>query len=345
MSQNNELTPEEELERVQEETTKLKVELAKAEQEKLRRELAEIQTEKESTPVDLESGEVELPTTRTEAEEEVVKTPSRVNKFTNYSAWLAWQKAVALVVLIVIIPVSLGAFLHFQVIPRFSDSPKFGTELVPGDVRATNSEMVVFEGQVLENANINQKALATNGTATNPPGIVFGNGSLAPKKVEIYIDVNAQASRNFVLMNSESLQYMVESGAIELTVRPFVGSTVFSMYGAEALMEAATLSPENTWEYFIGVLKLSASAQEKELKQDEIAQALGKLATKTDIDGIDQESIQNGTFSSWLLSLGNDPNLGKMSVPGLVINGSVVDTQDVNLNDADAVSGLIGHTN
>lgn len=212
-----------------------------------------------------------------------------------------------------------------------------------GTIRAVNTKIVTFSGTKLENANAQQKALSVSGEkATDPAAFIFSNGknNKGKRKVDIYVDFNGQRSRDFVLMNQNSIKGLVENGKIDLYVHPVVGTSPLSIYAPEALAESFFYENDRAWDFFTKLLTLSTELQADQRTPKEIASAVAKLAKQEKAGKIDTESIQNGTFASWLLSVGNDPNLQQLNVrlPSIYIDGVEVDTSKDNINSGTFLS-------
>lgn len=247
----------------------------------------------------------------------------------------------------VALPVALALLVFFVVQPRLAETSAQEQldQLTDarGAIMPANRELVTFTGQKVESANAEQKALGSGGSATEPSGFIFTNGKSGDKKrLDIYVDFAQQTSRDFLLLNQDVLRGLVEGGAVDLYIHPIPGGTTFSMYGPEAVAEAIYYAPEDSWNYLITVLKLSAEIQSEGLENDEIAKALAKRAKEAGIGGIDQDSIQNGTFASWLLSIGNDSKVAAgLTLPALYVDDQAVDTTQLDLNDSDALRRYI----
>lgn len=206
-----------------------------------------------------------------------------------------------------------------------------------GPVVGINTSLVTFQGQKIENANVAQKALASGNVATTPAGFVFSNGKGNPKakKVNVYLDFGNQRSRDFLLMNQNNLRGMIENGVIVLTVHPVPTGNAFTMYSSEALAESFVTSPEASWEFLMELMRMSATL--KTDKQEDILKAIEETAKTVGVKNVDQESVKNGTFSSWIISVGNDPRLKVGYYPPLVyVNDQPLDSK-LNLNDGDTL--------
>lgn len=212
-----------------------------------------------------------------------------------------------------------------------------------GKIIAYNSEILLFtSGQVIENTNIEQKALGKNGKITRPASFIFSNGKTSEnkKKVRAYLDFSEQRSRDFILLNKDMLKAMVEAGTIDLEIFSIPTGKAFSMFASEALAEAFVLEPSKSWDYFINLMKASAEL-ESNTNADDMVNRLEELAKTSNITEIDVDSILNGSFSSWLLTVSEDPFLttGILLPEVFVGNTALVDI--INVNDSDQLRKAI----
>lgn len=229
---------------------------------------------------------------------------------------------------------------HFVISPKLGEATAQSVldsiTSTSGELTATNTELVTFQGQVIEDANIEQKALAKDGEVTSPAGFVFTNGKSVEgrKHLDIYLDFSSQKSIDLVLLNAVNLRGMVESGRVELRFHPVPTGNAFTMYSAEALAETFYLEPDKAWSLMIELLKESASIDTN--KSSEVLERVVEIVDSLEIDGVDSESISNGTFSSWIISVGDDPSLRVGHYPPLVyVDGRLLDPTQVNLNNSE----------
>lgn len=242
----------------------------------------------------------------------------------------------------VVLAVALAFLVQFVITPsltnRDAQNVLDGLKNSHGAITAVNTDMVTFQGQKIENANVKQKALAVGEVVTTPAGFVFGNGKSMPnaKVVEVYLDFSNQRSRDFLLMNQNSLRGMVENGTVILKVHPVPNGNAFTMYSAEAVAESFVTSPELSWDYMMELMRLAAVV--KTDSADDVVGEISKTAKELGVPDVDANSIKNGTFASWIVSVGNDPRLKTGYYPPLVyVNGQILDGNRVNLNDAGAL--------
>ena len=206
-----------------------------------------------------------------------------------------------------------------------------------GPITAVNTQMATFQGQKLPSANTSQKALASGSVVTEPAGFIFANGKSNPnaRVVDIYLDFGSQRSRDLVLLNQNNLRGMIEGGTVVLRVHPVPNGNVFTMYSSEALAESFTTTPKKSWDFFLELMRMSASL--KPTDSGEVSKEIAKTAKALNIKGVDEKSIENGTFASWIISVGDDPKLKTGYYPPLIyVNGDLLDSK-LNLNDADTL--------
>lgn len=206
-----------------------------------------------------------------------------------------------------------------------------------GPVQGVNTTLITFQGQKIENANVAQKALGRGDKATTPAGFIFSNGKANPKAkvVDVYLDFGNQRSRDFLLLNQNSLRGMIENGVVVLNVHPVPTGNAFTMYSSEALAESFVTSPEASWDFMMELMRMSATL--KTDNHEDLLKAIAETAKAVGVRDVDQESVKNGTFSSWIISVGNDPRLQTGFYPPLVyVNGQMLDSK-LNLNDVDTL--------
>lgn len=208
-----------------------------------------------------------------------------------------------------------------------------------GPITPVNTNVKSFSGQKLENVNIDQKSLTggNNNTASDAAVFIFSNGKKENRRiVDVYIDFDSQVSRDFLLINQLSLKNMIENGLIELRIHPVSSGSALSIYSPEAIAESFVKSPELSWGFMMSLLKLSAEVQAD--GDIEILPAIEEKIAENGIQEISAESIQNGTFSSWILAVGDDEKLQTGYYPPIIyVNEAIVDPEVVQFNDTDAV--------
>lgn len=204
-----------------------------------------------------------------------------------------------------------------------------------GSITALNKEIVTFKGQKIKNANIKQKALAYNKEATTPPSFIFDNSKIGEKKiVDIYVDFNSQRSRDLILLNRNNLQGLVESGSITLKIHSLPTGSAYTMYSTEALAESFYTSPDKSWDFLLELLRLSATVDTD--KSQDVVKLISDTAKKLEVKSVDENSIKNGTFSSWILSTGDDLRLKDNVAPPLIYSDDkLIDGDKINFNNAD----------
>lgn len=209
-----------------------------------------------------------------------------------------------------------------------------------GEITAVNTDLVAFEGQKIENANSEQKGLAVGDELTSPPAFIFTNGKdIADRKVvDFYFDFADQRSRDALIANSISLSSLVESGQIELRLHPLFGGRAYSMYASEALSEVFAANPDLAWDSLMTLLR-NAPALVSIDSNDEMVKSIVAILKTDGVTAVDEQSIKNGTFAGWLLSIGNDPQLkGTVApkLPYILADGTPLNLSVDQLNDPDA---------
>lgn len=242
----------------------------------------------------------------------------------------------AVVLVIGLIAVALKLFVVPQVNAQTALDNAFKNK---GSITAVNTEIVVFNGQRLEQTNIEQKALAKNGDVTAPPAFIFNNGkdTTERKIFSYYLDFSDQRSRDALLANKRVLSGFIESGSIELQVYPVLSGRAYSMFAAETLSEVFVTQPDLTWETMFTLLKEGPALVGLD-DTKAIADGITKAVERIGVQEVNAESIQNGTFASWLLSIDKDPRLNTTSqirLPYILVDNKPLDLSLEELNDSD----------
>jgi len=209
-----------------------------------------------------------------------------------------------------------------------------------GPIAALNTGLVTYEGQKLESANAEQKGLAQGDELTTPPAFIFTNGKKSADRevLSLYFDFSDQRSRDALIANSISLRALVESGKVELQLHPLFGGRAYSMYAAEALSEVFAADSDLAWDSLMVLLR-NAPVLSATDSNDEMIQGIVSGLTAEGVTAVDGESIKNGTFATWLLSIGNDSRLSGAVAPKLpyiLVGDRPLNLSADQLNDPDA---------
>jgi hypothetical protein len=213
-----------------------------------------------------------------------------------------------------------------------------------GPITAHNSSSVEFkgEGPAPATSTSNQKSLSVGSEATNPAAFVFTNGkSTAGTPVDVYLDFSSQRSRDFIVLNGDTLQNLVESGDIQLRIHPVPTSNKFSVYSTEALAEVFEKSPERAWNYLIELMKVSAILDQSSNgdQEDTVLSAVVGSANKIGVNGITAATVKSGAFASWILTVADDSKVqNRFGLPAIYRDGSLVDQDSVDINRPDVLS-------
>lgn len=251
-----------------------------------------------------------------------------------------------IVSLAVVIGLVLAVGTNFLILPRVAGNREknnlLSVEQSNGPVTAYNKDVATFKGQKIPHANVRQKGLAHGSRVTTPPAFIFTNGkdSSNRKILDVYADFSNQMSRDSLLMNRNSLMGMIENGTIELRVHFVPSGKTVGMYSSEALAEAFYTSPDKAWGFMFELLRMSATVDTDKAK--DITKMIVDTAKESKVKGVDKESIENGTFASWLISVGDDEKLKSgFTYPLIFINGNHVDTESVNVNNAESFRRVV----
>jgi hypothetical protein len=244
-----------------------------------------------------------------------------------------------LAILGIIGAILLAFFMQFVVTPWITARNEVSTlnniAITNGPITPLNITLVTFQGQKIANANTSQKALAVGSVVATPAGFIFSNGKEGNRHVvDVFLDFSSQHSRDFLLMNRNNLEALITNGLIELRLHPVPTGNALSMYSAEAIAEAFVTTPDKAWDFNLELTRLAATVDTN--KAEDIVALIEETAKEINVTGIDAASIQNGTFSSWIISVGDDTRLQKAFTPPLIyIDGKILDVSTVNVNNPD----------
>jgi len=248
-------------------------------------------------------------------------------------------KITALILGILLAIAAFAVYAQAYLIPqRDAQSILDGAVANRGAIEASNTELKTFTGQAPQGANSEQKALAQGGEITDPAMFVYTNGKSEDKPVlDFYLNFSDQRSRDAFIFNSGTLKALVESGQIELRVHSLLDGKAYSMYASEALAEVFAADSGYAWQALTELLRQApslVSIDDANAMAAEITETMENLGVAT----VSEESIQNGTFASWLLTVGDDPQLNSgtgVSLPLIVKDGKALNLSVDELNNAD----------
>jgi len=214
-----------------------------------------------------------------------------------------------------------------------------------GNITALNTSMVTYNGQKVAEANVKQKGLGQGDKLTSPPAFIFTNGKKddSRKALDFYFDFSDQRSRDALISNSNSLQALVESGKVELRLHSLLSGRAYSVYASEALAEVFSADSSHSWDSLLVLLRNAPEYADSD-SNDEIVKGIVSSVKNTGANSVDAESVKNGTFASWLLSVGNDPKLNGAVAPKLpyiLVDGRTLNLSVNQLNDSDAFKSAV----
>lgn len=211
-----------------------------------------------------------------------------------------------------------------------------------GAIVGGNSDMVGFsQGEKIEGASEKQFALAEGTNATAPAYFLFTNGSPSESKrvLDLYIDFSDQRSRDFVSVNSSVLKTSVEYGVIDLRIHSVQTGDAYSIYASEALAEVMATAPEKAWPLYLDLLKQAPTVDSS--GTEAIIESIEQSFDNANVTEADGKSVEQGMFSSWLMTVGDDPQLSKgAKLPLAYLAGEQV-PEDVIKNDPEVFSNYL----
>lgn len=256
--------------------------------------------------------------------------PPPVSKPKNVSKPITNLRLAGMVAAAVALAVTLALVVQFG-IPKLT-TPDVLTRK-DGNITALNTGLAAFTGQTIASANVKQKALAIGERAVTPPAFIFSNGeeNVGRKDLHIYVDFGDQGSRDFFLLNATLLRSLVEGGKVNLYLHAVPNGEAYSLLAPETLAESFYYSPEKAWASLLAILKFADEYQSSNYNTGKLAKRLADVVTDNGVEDIDKESIQNGTFGSWLLSIASDPTLGM----GTRVPAAYLGKQELDLSNLD----------
>lgn len=248
-------------------------------------------------------------------------------------------KITALILGVLLVIAGFAVYAQAYLLPqRDAQSILDGAIANRSAIEASNTELKTFTGQAPQGANSEQKALALNGEITDPATFVYTNGKSGDRPVlDFYVNFSDQRSRDAFIFNSGTLKALVESGQIELRVHSLLDGKAYSMYASEALAEVFAADGGYAWQALTELLRQApslVSLDDPNVMAAEITETMKNIG----VAAVSEESIQNGTFASWLLTVGDDPQLNSgtgVSLPLIVKDGKALNLSVDELNNAD----------
>lgn len=169
------------------------------------------------------------------------------------------------------------------------------------------------------------------GTEDNYPlsaSFIYENDKRSAKKdVVIFLDYSNQRSRDFWFANERFLKGLLESGQIQLTIKPVISSNMYSAFAAEAQAQIMHRHPQKAWETNTSLLTLNEHFQEnEELEPEEYVEKINQeLNQYHNIDDIDTELLTRGDFTHWIYNVTNDERVQEnRNTPLMFIDDSLV---------------------
>lgn len=236
------------------------------------------------------------------------------------------HKTILYMVISILVGFALAAAWAFLVQPYLSKQ-EAKKELLSisanhNDIIALNTNLYPYLGENKLDLSTDQKGLGIE-SIEDPASFIFGNGKRISQTLEVFMDFSEQKSRDFILANQIVLKNSIEKGEIILKVYPLIGDSPYAIYSTEALSEGFYLSPENSWTFFIELLKKSAEI--KSDNRDTIINSIINVANNAGIPEIDAVSIARGTFVSWLISGSEATDIEGKPLPVVKLDGKTLD--------------------
>lgn len=281
-------------------------------------------------------------------EEEVKKTSPNTSDTTGISN----KKIVSIGVFGIAFAIAFAVLVHFVIHPailvRNAQNELDAMAANWGAMVVRNSQLADFEAaNIIPGSNPNQQALSMDGIAPSASSITFYNGieEIANrKKVDLFIDIASQHSRDLILQNQQMFIGLVESGMIELNITILPGNHAFSFLAIEAMANMSFAAPDLAWDYLVSILHLSminfATTDRNEPPIEAPAEVLASdLALNAsrllNAEILTKDIIQSGSFSSWALSGWELPGLQRTQLlPQILVDNFPLDEDSINFNNS-----------
>lgn len=206
---------------------------------------------------------------------------------------------------------------------------------------AQNDEFISFlpdagaAGEIPEGVNPKQLGLGEDEKLTDPAAFVFSseNANADSHVLDIYMDFYSQRSRDFITINQSVLENMVESGTLVIRVYPVLNTEPFSIHAPEALAEVFGTAPDKAWGFFTNLLKESITLTGDETT-DQVVTFIADNAKANGGTEVDEASIVNATFLTWLYTAADDPRVAVGYVPPVIyVDDKELDQDTWTIND------------
>lgn len=220
-------------------------------------------------------------------------------------------------------------------------------------IRAQNSELIPFTpdassaGEIPPGVNPLQLGLGENGSLSEPAHFVFSSANADENShvVDIYMDFYSQRSRDFISRNSSTLESLTESGKLVLRIYPVLNKEAFSIYAPEALAEVFATAPDKAWGFFTDLIQESATLTGAETSEQVVSfiannaqENIGTCVLEGGNVCVDEASIVNATFLTWLYTASDDLRLAVGYIPPVIyVDGDELDQDAVTITDPAAM--------
>lgn len=179
-----------------------------------------------------------------------------------------------------------------------------------------------------------------DGSWTYVKGAVIGQGSPEIPLLEIYFDYSCGHCAKFDVLHADEINTLLAEGAITLVLHP---CKILGQPWTDMVMNAMGLvldqAPDSALDFHESVMTLRANAKSALTTKDLMAAAEG-VGVSTSVTGLFQETIDAGTYSTWVETSTRafqDENL--LGTPTVMLDGQVLDL--ATLATADALTRVV----
>lgn len=250
--------------------------------------------------------------------------------------------------LIVLVGVVVAVALAFgyvkfvdPVIAEKQAAAQLDVKLAKSPIVGQNTELLSYKpdakaaGEIPTGVNPKQLGLGENGKLTSTSAFVFASDKATKKShvMDVYMDFYSQRARDFITINKSTLAENIQTGDLILRIHPILNKDSFSIYAPEALAEVFGTAPKKAWGFFTNLMKDSITLTGQE-KPDQILDFIAKTAQDNGGKQIDEASIGNATFLTWLYTASTDAKLKVGYTPPVIyVDDKELDQNKWTIND------------
>lgn len=235
-------------------------------------------------------------------------------------------KRIFILILVVILTVAMSAGVTYLIYEGYS---KYNLNKEHQELLDSYGQIEPLNTSVLETDNGYALGVGSS-TEDNYPSsasFIYENDKHAAKKeVVVFLDYSNPRSRDFWFANERLFKGLVESGEIQVTIKPVISANLYSAFAAEAQAQIMHRHPDKSWETNTSLLTLNEHFQEEqELEPEQYVEKIDQeLNQYHNIDDIDTELLTRGDFTHWIYDVTNDERVQDNNTPLMYVDDSIV---------------------